>query len=481
MQKVSCPGCGAPVQFQSPASVMAVCEYCKTTVLKDADTVKDLGRMADVLDDYSPIQIGTSGRFGNQEFTVVGRIQLRYEAGLWNEWYVLFADGRDAWLSGGSGLFTLTFRKQTDGPLPAFRDINPGNTYALLGQHWLTAETRIAQCTGGQGELPFRVGPGWQAKVADFRNGRAFLTLDYSDGDPPAVYIGQAVTLAELKCQLLRDDDAIRDSAGKVKGKVQPLDCPSCGSSVRFVPGLTRQIVCPSCRAQVDTTAKVAQVLDAAHRMQKADTTLQLGAKATIGGSAYEAIGVMRRKDEDGEVWTEYLLYSPRGGFLWLVETGDGWFSAKAPDDWPAWDGGDTARLGAQTFRKEYDYIATVVFAAGAFNWKVHAGDTARVMEFAFGKKSLAAELTNDELSWSLSTPVPADQLRAWFGTAIQADRLPQKTPIRKIAEYLIYALAALNIGPLLAGSDGAWTYFLFAAAAIYLPAMVLSWMGEDS
>ncbi len=61
MQQVSCPTCGAPVPFRSAASVMAVCDYCKSTLIKDADSVRNIGRMSDVLEDYSPIQINTSG------------------------------------------------------------------------------------------------------------------------------------------------------------------------------------------------------------------------------------------------------------------------------------------------------------------------------------------------------------------------------------------------------------------------------------
>src|SRR5450830_802955 len=131
MQTVSCPSCGAQVQFRSHASVMAVCEYCKTTILKDADSVKDLGKMSDVLEDYSPIQIGTSGSFGSQNFTVIGRIQLRYSAGRWNEWYIMYDDGKTAWLGDSSGLYTLTTERQSKVPLPAFADIVPSCTYPM--------------------------------------------------------------------------------------------------------------------------------------------------------------------------------------------------------------------------------------------------------------------------------------------------------------------------------------------------------------
>ena len=78
MQQVACPGCGAPVVFKSSASVMAVCEYCKTTLLKDAGSVRNLGKMSEVLEDYSPLQIGSSGRLAERGFTLIGRIQLQY-------------------------------------------------------------------------------------------------------------------------------------------------------------------------------------------------------------------------------------------------------------------------------------------------------------------------------------------------------------------------------------------------------------------
>src|SRR5438132_66028 len=120
MQIVSCPSCGAEVKFRSHASVMAVCEYCSTSVLKDAGAVKDLGKMSAVLEDYSPIQIGTSGVIGGRAFNVVGRIQLKYSAGMWNEWYLLFDDASTAWLGDSSGMYVITAERKVEGEMPAF-------------------------------------------------------------------------------------------------------------------------------------------------------------------------------------------------------------------------------------------------------------------------------------------------------------------------------------------------------------------------
>ncbi|MBI1891914.1 MAG: DUF4178 domain-containing protein [Burkholderiales bacterium] len=481
MQKVSCPSCGAPVEFKSHASVMAVCGFCKTTVLKDADKVKDMGRMSDVLEDYSPIQIGTSGTYGGQEFTVIGRIQLRYPAGMWNEWYVMRSDGSGAWLSDASGQYTFTLEKKVGGSLPQFGEVRVGTLYKFFDRTFIASDVREAECIGGQGELPFKVGPGWQARLADLRCGRYFLTLDYSDSPQPTAYVGESVTLAQMKCQLLRDDDTVRDSAGELKAKVQPLSCPSCGSSVGYVPGLTRQIVCPSCRSQIDASTNVLQVLDVAERMEQLKTTLELGAKATISGAQYEMIGALRSKDDEGSVWTEYLMYNPRAGFLWLIETDEGWQRGKVMDDWPKWNRGETAVVGNQTYKKLYEYTSEVISAAGAFNWKVQAGDKARVIEFESGKNRLAAELTPEELNWTWSTPVGADQIRAWFGKEIKADKLPPKTDIEKIAKYFLWGIIGFNAIPLLLEFDRTWLVTAFAAAAVWIPAKLISWMQDKS
>jgi uncharacterized Zn finger protein (UPF0148 family) len=480
MQKVSCPSCGAPLTFKSHASVMTVCEYCKSTVIKDADAVKDIGKMSAVLEDYSPLQIGTSGTFGGQSLTLIGRIQLRYDGGLWNEWNVMFQDGRTAWLSESGGQYTLTLEKENTQALPPFNQIRAGATYQLFGQTYTAADVRSAKCVAGEGELPFKVGAGWQASTADLRSGHSFITLDYSEGDVPKVYVRQAVTLGQLKCQLLRDDESVMDSAGAYRKKVQALSCPTCGNGIPYVPGLTRQLVCPSCRVTIDANTKVAEIDRAAARMKQCATTLELGAKATIDGTSFQLIGALKRRDEEGSEWTEYLLYSPRAGFLWLIETDEGWWRAKVHDDWPLWNSGPRLKAGDLNFNKLYEYDAQVVCAVGAFNWQVKAGDAAHVVEFELGKNRLAAEYTAEELTWTWAAKVGADQVRAWFGREIQDDKLPPKTSIMKIAEYFLWGLLGFNFIPLVSEFDRTWHYSAFGAAAIWLPAKIMSWMQKQ-
>ena len=476
MQIVSCPSCGAEVTFRSYASVCAVCEFCRATVLKDAGAVKDLGKMSSVLEDFTRIQIGTAGTLGGRNFTVVGRIQLRYAAGMWNEWFLLFDDTSTAWLGDSSGLYAITTERAAEGALPAFGEIEPGKLYTIGGQRYTASEKRSAECIGGQGELPFRVGAGWQARVADFRAGATFITLDYSDGDTPVVYNGVSVTLEGMRCQLLRDDDQIKDSAGKYRGKLDALECPSCGTGIKYLPGVTNNLVCPSCQAQLDAAGPQAQILAQGEKVERVRTTIPLGATARINGADYQVIGAMVRADDEQTEWTEYLLYNTRAAFFWLVETDEGWSRANVMSSWPAWHwtGSDHAELDKLTYNKLYEYPARVQFAAGAFNWRVAAGDVVRVFEFENGQTRLAVELTADEMTWSRSVPVAFDQVKAWFGESLRLNGerkiASESLPSTSVSTKFLWWILGLNAIPLLFNFSGTFIFTVIALLAIYLP-----------
>ncbi|MEX5748694.1 DUF4178 domain-containing protein [Massilia sp. X63] len=481
MQTVACPSCGAPVAFRSHASVLAVCEYCRATVLKERDAVRDLGKMSEVLEDYSRIQLGTSGIHGGRSFTVVGRIQLRYDAGMWNEWYVLFDDGSDGWLGDASGQYVMTTRREPAPGWPAFEAIQVTRQYDVGFGPYVASDKRVAKCIGGQGELPFRVGAGWEARVADFRRGPSFATLDYSDANveqpAPLLYAGTAVTLEGMKCQLLRDDEQIKASAGKVRGKVDVLQCRSCGTSIRYLPGLAANCVCPACATRMDASSPEVEVLLKGEEHERVRFTLSLGAVAKIGAQTYQVLGALRRADDEGETWDEYLLYSTQGPFFWLVETSEGWSRSEALDDWPTPPLPDmrNVQVDGVAYTRSWAYPARVLYAAGAFNWRVKAGDVVQVAEYEHGQNGLAAEYTQEELTWSRSSPVADDQVRAWFQLPAAGAAKNAREPMRQrdIAWKALLWILGLNFIPLLFNFTA--TFFLIALGlvALFLPMML--------
>ena len=135
--------------------------------------------------------------------------------------------------------------------MPAFDQIKPGFFFKLDGQNYVASDIRTCAAGGTQGELPFVADGGWQAKVADFRSLDAFLTLDYSDGPDPELYIGRAFALSDMQAASLRNADQVRETAGRFR-EIKALDCPNCGGSISFVAAMAAQVVCPSCGSTVD-------------------------------------------------------------------------------------------------------------------------------------------------------------------------------------------------------------------------------------
>ncbi len=245
---------------------------------------------------------------------------------------------------------------------------------------------------------------------------------------------------------------------------------------IKYLPGIATKVVCPACTAQLDAAGTKVQVLAAGKKIEAMPTTLALGAKAMIDGNTYTVLGAMVRADEEGSKWTEYLLYSTRATFFWLVETDDGWSRASVMSTWPTWQSTTAAKatLDHVDYAKLYDYDARVLFVAGAFNWRVAAGDVVRVYEFEHGQTSLSAELTASELTWSRSTPVAFDQLKAWFGSAVNGNggAVPAKgKPTATTPATFLWWIFGLNLIPLIFNFGATLFYLIMAVLAIYLPA----------
>ena len=210
VREVSCPSCGAPVKFTGAQSLLAVCGYCRATLIRRDLDVEQIGVMAALVDDASPLQLGAEGVWRSTHFAVVGRVQVRWAQGGWNEWYCIFDDGRGGWLGEAAGEYSISFETTVPEPLPAWESLRPGLRITLGGVGYEVTDVRRAEIVGGEGELPFRVGGGSPTAAADLRNDTArFATLDYGDG-APKVYLGEMVDFPALALRGLREFEGWR-------------------------------------------------------------------------------------------------------------------------------------------------------------------------------------------------------------------------------------------------------------------------------
>ena len=155
MLSASCPSCGAPIAFVNKASLIAVCAHCGNSVLREDINLRTLGVVAELQDDGSVIQLGTSGWHRNRQFRVVGRIQRSYARGFWNDWYLAFDSGDPGWLSEAMGFYSILLETVPDHPVPAVEKIELGRVLRIRGESHFVKSILHGECAGVEGELPF--------------------------------------------------------------------------------------------------------------------------------------------------------------------------------------------------------------------------------------------------------------------------------------------------------------------------------------
>lgn len=427
--RAACPNCGAPVEFASAASPVAVCSFCRSTLAREGEALRRIGVSAELFDDHSPLQLGAAGRWQGEAFSVVGRLQLAYAQGRWNEWHVLFDNGRSGWLAEDNGRYVMSFAQELPAPLPAPRELLPGAVLTLQGLRWQVASAVDARIEAAQGELPAAPRLQGALRVVELRSADdAVGSLEYGgdgqgpDAAAPAWSIGRPVALAELALTGLRE-------ASEAALGARGVECPACGTALQIRLDSTRSIVCHQCHAVVDLSAGVGG--DLAHFQQQAGTgegggpQIPLGAtgRLALGGETrdWQVVGYVERceepedPDDDTVFWREYLLYTREVGFAFLVDAGNRWSwmvpLAGAPEVqgyYAHWKGRDYERLA--------HYNSRITWVLGEFYWRLQRDERTVVTDYASGPRRMSREQTGSEVTWSEGAELSVSTVPDAFG-----------------------------------------------------------------
>jgi hypothetical protein len=243
---------------------------------------------------------------------------------------------------------------------------------------------------------------------------------------------------------------------------------------------------CPACGTATDLSAGTAEIMDAARREACVHTTLALGEVAGIDGKSYTLIGLMRcRAVGETEEWTEYLLFSEAAGFVWLVESAAGWDKVKVLDAWPESVSASAVSLEGSAFTRMLAYGAEVVYAAGAFNWRVKVGDTVSITDYRGSRGTLSSERGPAEISWSLAQRVPARDVDRWFDKQGRlaavvpegaADKAVARRALRPLAWLGTIGLLIVNLPIAMFGGALSLLIILIAIGVLWLPVLT-DWM----
>ncbi len=412
--RAPCPGCGAPVEFRSAQSTHAVCAYCHSTVVRSGEVLQRVGKMAELFDDHSPLQLMASGRIlfqeRNQAFTLIGRLQYQGDSGPWAEWIAIFEDGTTASLSEDNGAYVFSRPREPGREVPAADHLRVGMTTSFGGKSYSVASNVTARLVSAEGELPKLPPLGQPFTVVELRSEDGeVLSIDYG-ANPPRLESGRSVALEELALTGLKDTST-KEETGR------QFNCPNCGAPVEVKLSSTKSLTCRACNSLIDLTQGVGGELFHAEQDEPVQLLIPLGSKGTLEGVAWQVVGFQHRMgaepgDDELFGWEEYLLYNLQRGFAFLVDSEDGWSLVRPATGAPKLEAGErVARYLGKSYSLQYQYNAETTYVAGEFYWPVVRGQKTYNRDFGNGNALLSMEQSPREITWSVGNKINSDKV----------------------------------------------------------------------
>lgn len=413
--RAACPGCGAPVEFRSAQSTHAVCSYCQSTVVRDGGTLSRIGKMAELFDDHSPLALMVAGRWQGKGFTLVGRLQYKAATGTWTEWNALFDDGSTGVLGEDNGayVFTLPATLQREAPAPS--QFRVGATTAVGGKTFSVASSEQVALISAQGELPRLPPLGTPFAMVELRSPDGeVLSIDYGT-QPPAASRGRQVLLEELQLSGLRDETTKEE-------KGRQFACPHCGAQVQVQLSTSKSVTCRACDSLIDLSQGLGGELRHALQDEPVQPLIELGSTGQLQGAQWQVVGYQHRMgqepgDDEHFGWSEYLLYNRKRGFIFLVDSEEGWSVVRPTTGAPVMpENGQSATYLGTKYALKYSYNAETTYVTGEFYWQVERGQKTFNRDFAKGDGLLSLEQTPRELTWSSGSRIDSDLVAKAFG-----------------------------------------------------------------
>ncbi|NOX59051.1 MAG: DUF4178 domain-containing protein [Planctomycetes bacterium] len=484
---MNCPSCGAEITADRRYAHLVVCDYCQSAVILDEKAARVIGKMAALMLPAGPFYVGGSGRLAGKPFRVLGRVRHGYRNGFWDEWYLARDDGQTFWIGEDENNFTLEVPERGDTDGIQFAETQPGQMVTLRGEQYHVDEKDVAECEGGEGQLPFAIMSGERIPFLDLSSGERFATIEFELDGETQIFLGRRIDPNDIVMDIPRDEasraaDAlpveragdgthreriVRSGQRVVSIKCQqcaaPLDvprlgqsvvaCPSCGDEIDLslrrvecpqcqvtvtVRGGrdTKSATCPHCSTRMDISRSQPSAMAALVSSDRPRIPVEIGQEVTLRGTAYHVVGYVRYTEQEGsQVWQtdEFLLYSSETGYRWLILE-DGHFSLsreldERPHDVQPRSEPQKSRF---TFLKHNWVVfetchskTQITWVEGELPWVAQIGDRNSYMDAISPPLLLSAEWTETEAEWYLAEYLSPQEVAESFGKTV--DQLPAR------------------------------------------------------
>ncbi len=201
----NCPSCAAELDKKIKYSKHIICKYCYSSIFLDDDSVKNLGKMAQLIDEPSIFTMGKYFEYRDWKFIPIGRVRYDYGRGWWDEWYVTDSSGETKWISVDEGNIAIEKKtNENENPIISFDDLSIGESLTLTLEKksytFSIIEKKRCKCVAAEGELPFEIIPNEEFNYVDLlANGGTAATIEMFDDGTQDIFLGSWIDSFDIK------------------------------------------------------------------------------------------------------------------------------------------------------------------------------------------------------------------------------------------------------------------------------------------
>ncbi len=188
------------MSLDSHLSKVVVCEYCGSTLILKDGALDPTGRKAKLAQYPSRFAVGRKGTIKGSPFRVLGRVRYDYGDGFWDEWFLVFDDGRTAYLQEDEGEYTLFVKKRLTSAVPPWEELHAGSRFRAGEYEVFVNEKGSATISGGEGQIGWRFLPGDTLKYIDGIGGGKVISIEYA-GDEIDMSVGDSLDYDDVSVE----------------------------------------------------------------------------------------------------------------------------------------------------------------------------------------------------------------------------------------------------------------------------------------
>jgi hypothetical protein len=173
---------------------MFVCEYCGSAVYWDRDALLAAGKKAALSEGFTRLYRGAAGALRGRRFVAEGRIRYSFGRGFWDEWYLRYEGGGDAWLTEDN--HELCIETLVPDAMPPVGEFS---RLTVNGVEFRVEERGLAECIGAEGEVPCLAVPGTRYAYVDGSSpdGKHSVGIEY-ETEAGVVFVGNWLAAEDL-------------------------------------------------------------------------------------------------------------------------------------------------------------------------------------------------------------------------------------------------------------------------------------------